>query len=232
MDTPKYNLTVPREQLSLRQRVIDTLRENIVFGAFEPGQKLVERDLCESLGVSRTVIREALQQLQAEGLISNVVHKGPSVAVITLRDAREIYAVRELLERAATEEFSRNASDEEIDRLEAVVDRLRAPEVPGDAHLQIQLKNDFYEVLLEGAGNRVITQMLTLLTNRSNMLRRTSMARPGRLEEVIEELEAIIQAMRERKHYLAGELCANHVAAAAKNALASYDEQPRVLTDR
>ena len=97
MESPG-GLRLQREDMSLRKRAEKALRDAILYGAFQPGQKLIERDLCEQLGVSRTLLREALQQLQAEGLITNVIHKGPSVAVITEEDAREIYEARQLIE--------------------------------------------------------------------------------------------------------------------------------------
>ena len=95
------DLHIPRQNSSLRQQVTDRLRDAVLSGMFEPGMKLVERDLCEMLGISRTVLREALQHLGAEGLITNVPHKGPMVATITAQEARDIYAVRGALEALA-----------------------------------------------------------------------------------------------------------------------------------
>lgn len=97
MESP-LGLRLQRDDMSLRKLAENTLRDAILYGAFTPGQKLIERDLCDRLGVSRTLLREALKQLEAEGLITNVVHKGPSVAVITEEDAREIYEARGLIE--------------------------------------------------------------------------------------------------------------------------------------
>jgi DNA-binding GntR family transcriptional regulator len=91
----EMNLVRPN---TLRRQVENALREAIMSGRFHPGQRLIERELCENLGVSRTSIREALRQLEAEKLICIVPHKGPTVASISLKEAEELYALRSVLE--------------------------------------------------------------------------------------------------------------------------------------
>ncbi len=103
-------LRVPREETSLRQRTTQTLRTAILDGVFAPGQKLSERELCESLDVSRSCLRESLQHLQAEGLITIVPHKGPEVTSISASEVRDIYAVRASLESLAGRGFAEHAT--------------------------------------------------------------------------------------------------------------------------
>ncbi|GAA1224436.1 GntR family transcriptional regulator [Rhodoglobus aureus] len=215
-------LPIEREGVSLRQMVVDRIRDLILYGTLEPGQKLVERDLCGTLGVSRTLLREALQQLQAQGLISNVLHRGPSVAIITEQDARDIYVVRELLEASAGRGFTLNATDEQIDELDRNVQALRSLEVKSDPYALLTAKNTFYETLLKGCGNAVIAQVLTQLNNRTTILRRMSLAQPGRLPETIEELEEVVVAVRAREADHVAELLAAHVARAATVAFAGF----------
>ncbi|MGP1615195.1 MAG: GntR family transcriptional regulator, partial [Pollutimonas bauzanensis] len=120
------DLHIPRENSSLRQQVTDRLREAVLSGTFEPGQKLVERDLCEMLGISRTVLRESLQYLGAEGLITNIPHKGPVVSTISYQEAKDIYAVRQALEALAGEGFALHATDAQVQALRAALGRLEA----------------------------------------------------------------------------------------------------------
>lgn len=216
------NLTIERDQVSLRQIVTDKLRTLILVGELAPGQKLVERDLCDGLGVSRTLLREALQQLQAEGLIINILHRGPSVASITEDDARDIYRVRELLEAEAGRGFTLNASKEQIDELAAKVDVLRDPAVQGDSSALLAAKNGFYATMLEGCGNQIITQVLTQLNNRISILRRLSMSHGGRLALTIAELDEIVQTVRNRDADKVALLCQAHVARAAQAALEEF----------
>ncbi|HRO59265.1 MAG TPA: GntR family transcriptional regulator [Burkholderiaceae bacterium] len=218
------DLELSREVVSLRQRVTDKLRETILAGGFAPGQRLVERDLWQSLGISRTVLREALQHLQAEGLITMVPHKGPVVARLSADEARELYEVRGALEALAGSGFARNASDDQLGRLRQALDFLRTPEASATTEGLLAAKNAFYAILLEGCGNRVIGQMLTQLNNRVTLLRRLSLGKPGRLSNTLEELEAVVQAIEARDAELAGRLCAAHVARAAEVVRRSFEE--------
>src|SRR5690606_8744742 len=219
------DLQIRRESSTLRQQVADKLRSAILEGSLEPGTKLIERDLCEMLGVSRTVLREALQSLGAEGLITNVPHKGPTVATITRKEAQDIYNVRAALEALAGKDFALNATEEQIRSLRAALDRLESASQRGSTHELLEIKNQFYATLLEGCGNAVVAQMLTLLNNRITLLRRMSRSRPGRSKETLAELKEIVNAIEQRNGDRAYELCAAHVAKAAQVALSSMGDE-------
>jgi DNA-binding GntR family transcriptional regulator len=104
---------------TLRHQVEHVLRQAIVSGRLAPGARLIERELCESLSVSRTSIREALRRLEAEKLVRIVPHKGPMVAVMTRQEASELYAIRGLLEGFAAAGFTRHADDASVARFGA-----------------------------------------------------------------------------------------------------------------
>src|SRR3954447_14533312 len=97
---------------TVRSRVGQKLREAIMAGVFKPGQRLVERELCEMTGVSRPSIREALRLLEAEGLVSIVAHRGPVVSTISVEEAEQLYAARALLEGFAGRECARKKDPE------------------------------------------------------------------------------------------------------------------------
>jgi len=92
------NLQISKKNATLRLRVEDNIREAISSGSFRPGEKLVERKLCESMGVGRTSVREALRQLEADGIITSVPHRGPTVSTISIDEGRQLYELRALLE--------------------------------------------------------------------------------------------------------------------------------------
>ncbi len=213
------SLFIARTTPSLRQQVVDRLREAILSGQLEAGRKLVERELCESLGVSRTSLREALQHLQAEGLIVNIPHKGPMVASIGPDEARDIYAVREVLEAQAGAGFAVHATQEQIEQLRAALKRLQSRQVRASAGGLIEAKNAFYDILLEGCGNRVIGQVLTQLNNRVTFLRRLTLSESHRLEASLKELAEIVDAIESRDAKRASKLCAVHVQRAAESAM-------------
>src|SRR5580698_7752568 len=107
------NRQVLRPVSTLRQQVIEGLRLCITDLTFRPGDRLIERELCEMLGVSRTLIREALSQLVAEGLVQIIPHKGPIVAVITKEEAKGLYEVRAVLEALAGRQFTERATNDQ-----------------------------------------------------------------------------------------------------------------------
>ena len=218
-------MRIPREETSLRQRATQALRSAIFDGVFAPGQKLSERELCELLDVSRTCVRESLQHLQAEGLITIVPHRGPEVAVISAEEVRDIYAVRASLEELAVRGFVTVASAAQKAALRSDVVALQTCQVgTPDKTTILGIKNRFYETLIQGCGNMVVGQMLRQLNNRVTVLRRVSMARPGRLAETTRELDALVSAIELGDEDRAAQLCCLHIRNSAENALRNMQE--------
>jgi len=215
-------LHINRATVSLKQQVIDRLRDAILDGTFAAGQKLVEKDLCALLGVSRTLLREALQHLEAEELITTIPHKGPMVAVIDQAEAMAIYQVRQALEALAGEGFALNASDEQMQALRASMEYVTSEAAYASTQKLLEAKNDFYKTLLNGCGNQIIANVLTQLNNRITLLRRLSLAEAGRIPETNDELRRIVEALENRHAALAKRLCGEHVANAAKIAMKRF----------
>jgi len=107
---------------TLRARVEDFLRTSIMQGRYRSGERLREMELCEELGISRSTLREALRTLEAERLITMEPHRGPTVACMSEKAARDLYAIRALLEGYAAHAFARLASDADVERLRKVAD--------------------------------------------------------------------------------------------------------------
>jgi DNA-binding GntR family transcriptional regulator len=219
-------LRVPREETSLRERATSALRQAILDGVFSPGQKLSERELCESLEVSRSCVRESLQHLQAEGLITTVPHRGPEVSTISPSEVRDIYEVRAHLESLAARGFALKAPPEQVRALRAKLNELAKPALAQDRARLLQAKNQFYEILVDGCGNLVAGQMLRQLNNRVTVLRRISMAQPERLPYTLQELNAIVSAIERGDGEAAARLSAAHVHKAEENVLRSMEQKP------
>ncbi|XWN29317.1 MAG: GntR family transcriptional regulator [Devosia sp.] len=204
---------------TVRSLVRDKLREAIVSGRFKPGQRLVERELCELTGVSRASIREALGQLEAEGLVTIVPHRGPIVSETTYDEAVQLYQIRSLLEGFAGEHFAVNASEDQIAALGFLVDQFESLAKAPDANQLLDVKSQFYGLLIDGAGNIFLKRTLGLLNNRVQALRKTSMMQDGRLEHSVREIRDIFEAIQRRDSKRSGELCRLHVDNAARAAL-------------
>lgn len=209
------------DRAPLRREIEKRLRSAILDGVFRPGDRLVERELIDQLGVSRPSLREAMRQLQAEELICG----GPSgtqvVARVSPADAEHIYEVRALLEALAARRFAAQAPDGEVQALRRAFNdfkELARGKAKGNAAL-LRAKTAFYQVLLRGCGNPVVERMLTLLHNRVSLLRATSMAREGRLKETVAEVERIVVAIEKHDSDLAWTTTFEHVRNAATAAL-------------
>ncbi|HEY4073958.1 MAG TPA: GntR family transcriptional regulator [Herbaspirillum sp.] len=218
------NRQVLRPASTLRQQVIEGLRLCITDLTFRPGDRLIERELCEMLGVSRTLIREALSQLMAEGLIQNIPHKGPIVAVITQTEAKGLYEVRATLEALAGRNFTERATLEQraalVNAFKEIQDLKKTETQSQEATLLfLKQKAKLYDVLLEGADNPILTDMLRLIHTRVMMLRATTLSQPGRLAQSYEEITAIVDAVARGDAEGAALACQRHVQQAEKLAV-------------
>ncbi|MCC5858208.1 MAG: GntR family transcriptional regulator [Ectothiorhodospiraceae bacterium] len=228
-------MKIERDQLSLRCRVADALRAEIASGRLTPNTRLIEQKLCTALGVSRTVLREALRQLEAEGVVEIVPHRGAMVASPGPAEAMHIYEVREALESLAARSFCDNSTTGAIEELRQVLEVLER--VPSNTSVEanvLALKERFYRILLDGCGNPVIRETLDRLNNRISYLRSMSMRQPGRLAETIRELQGLVDALARRDAHGASVAAGQHVRNAARNALQTLQsmQQPQSPLDR
>lgn len=209
-----------RTAAPLRQEVVAALRRSIVTAEFEPGARLIESVLCAKYAVSRTVVREALRQLESEGLVAMVANRGPEVARLTLRDAESLYEVRCALESLAGGLFAERATDAQCAELVARFGEVRASMASVDVEGRLEAKDRYYDILLAGAGNTEIVRMLRAINARTQMLRNVSLGSPGRGERTIAEIALITSAAAvNRDPVEARAACEAHVRSAAEVAL-------------
>lgn len=204
---------------TLRGHVESFLRDAIMNGRFAPGERLVERELCELLQVSRPPLREALRKLEAEKLVVIIPHRGPVVASLDIVEARELYALRALLEGFAAHEFATHATDKQITQLEKAVNNLHKQASNPDRRALIEAKSKIYDVLLGGSGNRLITEVLHGLLTRINLLRATSFSRPERLHESLAEIDELLSHIKKRDAEGAQRMATLHIKNAERAAL-------------
>jgi DNA-binding GntR family transcriptional regulator len=220
------SMRVGRVAAPLREQVLDVLRQAILDFRLKPGQRLIERELIEQTGVSRTTIREVLRQLAAEGLVTTIPQKGAIVMVPSAQEAADLYEVRAVLEALAGRRFVKHATDDQVKQLRKAfreIERVMRRKNP-DIQDVLQAKDRFYDVLLEGAGNSAIRSTLDGLRARVRMLRATSLSQPDRSAETIEEIRAIVEAAEARDADAMADACAHHVNQAARSGLRGLAE--------
>jgi DNA-binding GntR family transcriptional regulator len=213
------DLNVSRESTSLRLLVENRLRSAIGSGLFKPGQRLIERELCEQTGVGRTSIREALRQLEAEGLVTTIPHRGPIVSTITAEEAAQLYDLRALLEGYAGRECARLRDPAINSRLRKQFKIMGAVAGQEDRSDLLTAKTEFYAALLEGCGNIFVERFLKMLLNRVTVLRMTSMTQGSRIGHSLSEIETILVAIETGDEDAAEQACVQHIKNAAAVAL-------------
>ncbi|KRR22785.1 GntR family transcriptional regulator [Bradyrhizobium lablabi] len=211
---------------TVRAIVAQKLREAIMSGTLKPGQRLVERELCEMMGVSRPSIREALRVLEADGLVNTVPHRGPVVSTISLEEAKQLYAARAVLEGYAGRECARLRDPDVVHRIGDALTRLKAAAAKQDLVGCLEAKTDFYAALIGGCRNSFVERMLKPLHDRITLLRITSMSQPKRINKSLREVTAIWRAIQSGDEELAERCCIDHVKAAAVAALDMIQRMP------
>ncbi|MEV6322886.1 GntR family transcriptional regulator [Nocardia sp. NPDC051787] len=214
------SVQVRRVAAPIREQVADQLRQAIVEMRLRPGQRLIERELIEQTGVSRTTIREVLRELTAEGLVSNIPNRGTFVSSVSPQRAAELYEVRAVLEGMAARQFVEHASEEKVRQLREAFDVIAAhASGQGAAVDMLEAKKRFYDTLLTGSGNVTVQEIVEGLQARVTMLRALSLSQPGRAANSVAEMREIVEAVEARDAQRAADACARHVRQAARTAL-------------
>jgi len=220
-------LEVAKIAAPLRQQVEGVLRRAIIEGRLAPQQRLTERELTEMTGVSRTVVREAMRQLESERLIAVVPNKGAVVRELTVAEGTELYAIRGVLEGLAARLFVEHADDARLAALMESAESAIAAYRDDDQRRVLDNKNRFYDQLAEGAGSETLSAMLNGLRARIWRWRALGITHPcrsaERAREAVRDLKAICAAIRARDADAAERAArdqASHGAAAALRLLA------------
>lgn len=189
--------------LTLRERILATIREAIMNGSLRPGEKIAEPELAARFGISRTPIREAFRQLESEGYLTVIPRKGALVASFSAKDIEEFYAIKSILEGYAARKACERLTPKDIAKLEKVNEKLRSIAEEGDVAQFFKVHNTFHEVFIKGAGNDKLAEMIFALVKKFQRLRLASLAKPGRMQVSVEEHEKIIDAFRSKNALLA-----------------------------
>lgn len=199
------------DAVPFRDQVLRKLRDAILSGRFQPGQRLRERELVSLMGVSRTPIREALRKLELEGLVTAAPYRGQVVTLPTLEDARQLYEARAALEGQAVALFTQRANGPALARvkgyLEDATRALTRRHLPG----VLAANNAFHDELAGGCGNPLLQSMIANLRDRIVLLRLESLSYPGRQPRAIAEHRAIIRMIERRDPDGARTLTEQHI---------------------
>lgn len=214
----------------MRRQVVDELRQSIIAGQLHPGSRLVERELIAMMGVSRTVIREALRQLETEGLVAIIPNKGPVVRELTLAEARDLYSIRAVLEGLAARLCAEHASKSQLEKLARALDAIGQAYDGGDPEVILEAKNRFYDALFEGAGSSTLSSMIGMLHGRIRRWRALGLSHAHRSAQrsrrSMQSLRAMIGELEKRNAELAEKMMRAEVTEAAAEITRLLGEGP------
>lgn len=195
----------------LRELVFEALREAIINGQLEPGERLMEIQLADELGVSRTPIREAIRKLELEGLVLMVPRKGAYVASLSMKDVAEVFEIRGALEGLAAALAAERITDEELENLERQF--VKSVELIDKADLKgmVEVDTGFHQILYQASRNERLAQIISNLREQIQVFRQTSLSYPGRMKIALKEHRGIVDAVSARDSETARKLAQDHI---------------------
>lgn len=208
-------IRVERPTKTLRELALEKVRDAIISGHFKPGERLVERDLCAQLGVSRTIVREVLRHLESEGLVTNPTNKGPMVALLDIGEARQIYEIRGALEGMAAKLCAEKGDPDLVAQLDAALAGIRKAYALNDMRAVLEQTTSFYETLFTRVDRQIAWGVVKLMTVRINHLRSMTIKTEGRSIDGPKQMQLIVDAIRAGNGAAAERAAIDHVRAAA-----------------
>ena len=186
------------KHLTLREKILENIRDAIISGALKGGSRVSEPDLAERYGISRTPIREAFRQLESEGYLTVIPRRGAVVSEFSEKDVEEFYAIKSILEGYAARRACEKLTAKELDRLQAINNRLAELAAHNDIRTFFKIHNDFHDVFIKAADNEKLRELINSLVTRFQRLRLMSISLPDRMRISVQEHEKIIEAFRRK----------------------------------
>jgi DNA-binding GntR family transcriptional regulator len=196
---------------SLKDEVVERVKEYILKGRYSPGQKIVIDSLAKDLGVSVTPVREALNYLAAEGLIDVEPHKGFSVKKWNRKEIEDLLLLRMYLERLAVRLFIERGYDENISILEQIVKEMSIAADSENLQRLLQLNTDFHNVIVMGSKNEELRKVISALRDKLYRVRVFSLSYPGRIKQSYQEHLQIYKAIKSKDIELSEKLMEEHI---------------------
>lgn len=210
------NLKIENPPVTLRELCLDKVRNAIITGYFPSGKRLVERTLCEELGVSRSVVREVIRYLEAEGLVEILPNKGPIVSLLNWDIASQIYEIRLLLEQSAVVDCTKNLDEKTAEKLKLLLEDLKAAFAADDINLIIATSTRLYETIFTTANHHIAWEVVQRLNGRISRLRAMTMKSTKREISGYQRIKNMCEAIYLHKDpEKAKQAVAEHIAEAA-----------------
>ena len=203
----------------LREAVCETLRDAIRKGILEPGERLMEVQLAEELGISRTPVREAIRKLEQEGYVIMMPRRGTYVSDISTNDVKEIFEIRSALESLAAGLAARRIEPEELETLQNLLMEIEGYIAKNDIEKIVETDIKFHGLLYKVSRNERLVNIISNLKEQLARFRTLSMSYPGRLQETLEEHSEMVEAIANGDVSAARDAAEHHMERAEKTLL-------------
>ena len=208
----------------LRELVCEKIRQAITTGIFKSGERLMEIQLAEEMGVSRTPVREAIRKLELEGFVVMIPRRGTYVADISIKDITEVYEIRTALDVLAAGLAAERISDEELEEMQRLLVEIGQHIEEGNIDKIVETDTAFHDVLYQASRNERLVNIISNLREQITTLRGRSMHYPGRLTNTLEEHRAIVDSMAQRDVEKAKKAVRDHMENAEHTLLKAIEE--------
>jgi DNA-binding GntR family transcriptional regulator len=208
----------------LRDVVFEHLRNAILSGGLKPGERLMEVQLAEQLGVSRTPVREAIRKLELEGLVIMVARKGAYVADVSIKDILDVLEVRSVLEGLAASLAAERMTEEELEELELISYHFKKYIESGDVDGMIEKDREFHDRIFRSTRNPKLIQIAQGLQEQVHRFRMTYFAEYNKSKTLLSEHQAILEAISDRDATKAQQLAQHHIEE-MENTLVSFADK-------
>ncbi|MDF2569287.1 MAG: rspR 3 [Sporomusa sp.] len=195
----------------LREVVAETLREAIVNGVLKPGERLMEIQLAEELGVSRTPVREAIRKLELEGFVVMIPRRGTYVADLSIKDINEVFEIRTALDVLAAGLAVERITEDELEQLERLLVEIAELIEQDDADKIVESDSQFHDILYRASRNDRLVGIINNLREQFTRFRSISIQYPGRMQKSVEEHRRLVEAIASRDTDLAQQLAREHM---------------------
>ncbi|MGB1238314.1 MAG: GntR family transcriptional regulator [Pseudomonadales bacterium] len=208
---------------TLKENALESLRDAITKGVLKPGERLVERSLCDSMAVSRTVVRECIRHLESEWLIEGIPNAGFAVATINAEEVEEIYQIRSMLESAAVASCAERADQATVVELRELSQTIAQCLREEDVLQALKVTTAFYQIIFTVGGKNVSWALVERLNGRISRLRALTLSSTERKSAGPANLSSIVDAIEAGDSQRARDVCASHLDGAAQIALQLID---------
>lgn len=207
----------------LRELVCENIRQAIIDGTFSPGERLMEIQLADEMGVSRTPVREAIRKLELEGFVVMIPRRGTYVADISIKDITEIYEIRITLDELAAGLAAERITDDELEQLNYYLLEIGKHVANNDLAKIVEVDTAFHDVLYTASRNERLRSIINNLREQLTGIRGRSMGYPGRLVETMDEHRLLVEAIAARDVDRARDAARTHIENAEQTLMRSME---------